>query len=103
MQYSKGAEEVQAEPFESLSKALSTSRLAPYRQDDDGESGLGPFSRYLWNTVLSESLYCVLQGLEVTLRNSIHDSITRYLDKEDWFEDILEEPERKVLEEVRRG
>ena len=92
---------MQAEPYESLLRALSTSRLAPYRHDDDGGSQLIPYSRYLWNTVLSESLYCVLQGLEVTLRNSIHDSITRYLDKEDWFEDILLEPQRIVLEDVK--
>lgn len=92
---------MQAEPFESLLRALSTSRLAPYHRDDDGGSELTIYSRYLWNTALSESLYCVLQGLEVTLRNSIHDSITRYLGKEDWFEDILADPERKVLEVVK--
>ncbi len=92
---------MQAELFESLLKALSTSRLAPYHHDDDGGRQLTPYSRYLWNTALSESLYCVLQGLEVTLRNSIHDSITRSLNKDDWFEDILAEPERTMLEDVK--
>ena len=92
---------MQVELFGSLLKALSTSRLAPYLHDDDEVSSLTPFSRYLWNTALSESLYCVLQGLEVTLRNSIHDSITRYLGREDWFEFILLESERKTLEGVK--
>jgi len=92
---------MQAAFFDSLLKALSTSRLAPYLHDDDEVSSLTPFSRYLWNTALSESLYCVLQGLEVTLRNSIHDSITRYLGREDWFEFILLESERKTLERVK--
>ena len=48
---------MQAELFESLLKALSTSRLAPYCHDGSGGSDLTPFSRYLWNTALSESLY----------------------------------------------
>ena len=31
---------------------------------------------YMWNTALSESLYGPLQGLEITLRNSIHERLT---------------------------
>ena len=60
---------MQAEPFESFLRALSTSRLAPYHRDDDG-------------------------GSELTI-------YSRYLGKEDWFEDILADPERKVLEVVK--
>ena len=92
---------MQAELFASLLKALFDSRLASYRHDDHGGSQLTPYSRYLWNSALSESLYCVLQGLEVTLRDSIHDSITRYLGEEDWFHTILKEPGEKLYEEVK--
>lgn len=31
---------------------------------------------YMWNTALSEALYGPLQGLEITLRNKIHERLT---------------------------
>lgn len=91
---------MQATFFELLVKAISETRLAPYRQDSDN-SNLTCHARYLWNTLLSESLYPSLQGLEVSLRNSVHDAITKTLGSEYWFSKILAPQEQRVLEEVK--
>jgi hypothetical protein len=91
---------MQATFFELLIKAISETRLIPYRQDNDN-SNLVCHARYLWNTLLSESLYPPLQGLEVSLRNSIHNAITKTSGSEDWFSKIIAPQEQKVLEEVK--
>jgi hypothetical protein len=91
---------MQATFFELLLKAISENRLAPYRQDNDN-TNLSCHARYLWNTLLSESLYPPLQGLEVSLRNSIHSAITKTSGSEDWFSEVLVPQERKVLEVVK--
>ena len=47
----------------SLLQSISESRFGPYRRP--GTSEADGFARYLWNVALGESLYPVLQGLEV--------------------------------------
>jgi hypothetical protein len=91
---------MQATFLELLLKAISETRLAPYRQDNDN-SDLACHARYLWNTLLSESLYPSLQGLEVSLRNSVHYAITKAFGSEDWFSKILAPQEQRVLNEVK--
>ena len=41
--------------FSGLESAISSDRLAPYRQIGDTE--LDTYGRYLWNMALSETLY----------------------------------------------
>jgi hypothetical protein len=81
--------------------AISENRLTPYHPKIESVNDLTCYGRYLWNTALSESLYPSLHGLEVTLRNNIHNAITQELGQENWFDHILAEPERKVLEEIK--
>ena len=93
---------MQDEFFSTLLKAISENRLAPYRQLDENDSDLTCHARYLWNTALSESLYPALQGLEVSLRNSIHNAITKERNNENWFEHILKQEELQVIAEVKQ-
>lgn len=69
-----------------LRKGLSAERLGGYvaRGKVSGDDEV--LSHYLWNIALCESLYPVLQCLEVTLRNSIHDALTQS-SNDRWFED----------------
>ncbi len=57
-----------------LTRTLSTPRLHAYRVADRGEHDA--LCRYLWNTALCESLYPVLQILEVSFRNAVHAEIS---------------------------
>jgi len=76
---------MQADFATKLKQALSTERLAAYQQrlEQDGNRNL--FSHYAWNMALSESLYPVLQALEVTLRNSIHSAAHQHFGRDDWY------------------
>jgi hypothetical protein len=86
---------------------LSTDRLSPYRAATGGEL-LEAIRLYEQNTQLSESLYGVLQGLEIALRNAIHAQLSVGFGRADWYEVLSLEPEqtammlRKAKETLRR-
>jgi hypothetical protein len=54
---------------------LSAERLQPYRRPQDSDA-LDALARYCWNMALCESLYPMLQVLEVVLRNALHARLT---------------------------
>ena len=83
----------------SLRRSISESRLGPYLET--GPSDVDQFIHYLWNMALCESVYPVLQCLEITLRNSIHDTVTLAYDKPDWYDSVLVERERRHIERAR--
>ena len=58
-----------------LERALSTERFAGYLRRSGGDRELAVLY-YEQNTALSEAMYGVIQGLEVVLRNTIHDTIS---------------------------
>ncbi|MEW8387190.1 MAG: hypothetical protein AB2660_06685 [Candidatus Thiodiazotropha sp.] len=78
---------MQADFATKLEQALSVERLAAYRQRLRQNSNRTLFSHYAWNMALSESLYPVLQALEVTLRNSIHGAAVQHFGRADWYND----------------
>lgn len=64
---------------------ISPARLAAFIEP--GDPDLRPaFARYIWNMALSEALYVSISGLEVALRNSIHNSISAVLGRVDWYD-----------------
>jgi hypothetical protein len=64
---------------------ISADRLKWYLDRAHGNE-LAAIRQYERNTALSESLYGVLQGFEVALRNSIHDTLTGEIGSPDWYE-----------------
>lgn len=71
--------------FERFERALSQDRLGPYRnraQCPDAEV----LANYLWNVALCEALYPALHGVEVGLRNAIHQGATDIFRSDRWFE-----------------
>ena len=79
----------------SLVKSISESRFGPYRRPETSDAE--DFASYLWNMALGESLYPALQGLEVALRNSIHDAAAQSFGRTDWFNTILVAQEPRIL------
>ena len=68
-----------------LRSSVSPERLQRYETIAAGDAARA-LRLYMWNTALSESLYGPIQGLEVTLRNKIHQRLrdqfgTRWYDE----------------------
>src|SRR5271166_4021124 len=84
-----------------IEKYLSSERLAAYFALAKGDRKFA-IQLYARNTELSEALYGVIQGFEVTLRNSIHNLMVKETGKDNWYEQIaLEQPELDALQEAR--
>jgi hypothetical protein len=71
--------------LDTFDKYVSSERLAAYiaYARGDRQTAIRLYER---NTELSEALYGVLQGLEVTLRNAIHDLMTRKSGDVNWYD-----------------
>ncbi|MBX3241374.1 MAG: Abi family protein [Chitinophagaceae bacterium] len=67
-----------------LEKLLSQKRLSTYYNLFPTDKGKA-IEYYRLNTQISESLYPLLSNLEITLRNSIHNSFTIHHKSDDWF------------------
>ena len=85
----------------SLLESISDSRLNIYRDKTIADNDSVAFARYLWNIELSESLYPVLHGVEVVLRNSVHSNISRIYDSVDWFDAVSIDREARALKDAR--
>lgn len=77
-------------------KSLSEERLSTYLSAISGnlEEAL---KLYLWNSEISAAFYVPVQGLEITLRNSLHDSISAFYKTDDWFGKIPVNPGAQKL------
>lgn len=73
--------------LEAFEKYISPERLAGYYILARGNRRKGVLL-YERNTELSEALYGVIQALEVTLRNAIHNVITEQFGHADWYDKI---------------
>jgi hypothetical protein len=83
-------------------KYISIDRLAAYLilSKKDRERAIRLYER---NTELSEALYGVVQGLEVTLRNAVHQ-ILESDHGQDWHDAFaLEESEKSAVDEAKRS
>lgn len=86
--------------FQTIPAVVSEPRLSTYLSTGDTNSTL--LSRYLWNIALSESLYPALNGLEISLRNSLHRALTELQDDENWFDSILSGYGKQKLQRVKQ-
>ena len=75
----------QAEYIEELRRVISDSRLRRYLDRIPGADEVQALGVYLWNTALCESLYPVLQAVELSLRNSIHQAASDAFGDDFWF------------------
>ncbi|MEV5428302.1 hypothetical protein [Streptomyces sp. NPDC052701] len=68
-----------------LLKAFSRPRMAVYLAAAHGDAAVAT-RLYWWNVAVSSALYGPLHCLEVTLRNALHDELTRCHGRPDWWE-----------------
>jgi len=84
-----------------LKRGLSLDRFAFYLESSGGDD-LSAVRLYEENTALSESLYGVLQGFEIVLRNSMHETLVRGIGQPDWYSHVdLEEPEMETVKKTK--
>jgi hypothetical protein len=82
-------------------KYISPERLAKYIVTAKGNKWLA-IKLYEKNTELSEALYGVIQGFEVTLRNAVHNVMRKELGAENWYDKItLERAELQSIQEAK--
>ncbi|MEZ4507715.1 MAG: hypothetical protein R2848_18120 [Thermomicrobiales bacterium] len=75
-----------------LERLVSKPRLDRYRPQDGGD--LETAVNYLWNVALSEALLQGIAAVEVGLRNTVHNAMTKYCGTEYWFQSVLKEVKR---------
>ena len=85
-----------------LIRGISGDRLAPYLTRT-GQGLTEALAIYAWNVALCESLYPVLHGIEITLRNSIHDAASQQFMDPYWFRtQVLEREQVTVSRTAQR-
>jgi hypothetical protein len=81
-----------------IERSLSTDRLNSYEARENG-SRSDAVILHERNTQISEALYGIIQGLEITLRNRIHQTLQAGIGSAEWYNQIgLKEPEEKTLQ-----
>jgi hypothetical protein len=73
------------EAFDTLEKYISGERLAAYYRLSRGDQWVA-IKLYEKNAELSGALYGVIQGLEVTVRNSVHNLMSERLGCDKWYD-----------------
>ena len=92
-----------AESLVVIEKYLSPERLAAYVNYARGDTWVA-VRLYERNTEVSEALYGVIQALEVTLRNAIHNVLSERIGGPEWYESFsLAVSERKAVEDAKRN
>jgi hypothetical protein len=81
------------ENLSEIERTLSSDRLRDYQANVGGNSELA-IRLYDQNTLLSESLYGVLQGLEVAFRNKVHTRLASDYGRAEWYDSLKLEPEQ---------
>lgn len=59
---------------------------------------------YEYNIAFSEALYVPLHGVEICLRNAIHQALSTAFARTDWYDDprlLLENPQRQALDKAK--
>jgi hypothetical protein len=74
-----------------IERSFSLERLSPYLKAAAGNHPLA-LRLHAWNTSLSEALYGLLQGFEITLRNTFHEILTDARARATWYDAITLSP-----------
>jgi hypothetical protein len=76
---------VDQEQVQKLERVISKERLGGYRTKRAAQYDCTDLDLYRWNTLLSESLYCLLQTIEITFRNALYVSIAEHFNDKNWL------------------
>lgn len=92
-----------AENKQKITNSLSGERLSTYlkAQNNDLEKTL---ELYIKNIEISAAFLVPLQGLEVSLRNSLNETIKDYYNTEDWFNKIpVNNGAQKIIDNAKKS
>ncbi|RXK13499.1 hypothetical protein CP965_06765 [Halarcobacter mediterraneus] len=91
--------------LKSLESSISKDRLKHYSNICHTNDKKTLIIKYLYNIELSKSLYFSLQKYEITLRNNIHNILSKELDNEFWFdiENFLNKKSYEKIVEAKRN
>ena len=83
---------------DTIRPSLSPLRLERYRPRGNG-SDLEMVTNYYWNVALAQALLCPIGSVEIMLRNTIHDTLTRSFGAANWYDQrgLLEEKQQRQL------
>jgi hypothetical protein len=82
-------------------RGISPARFAPYVRVSP--TRFDAAVDYYWNIALSEALYPALATLEITLRNSLHDTFSAQQGDDFWFRAILEPKQLREYSNAHAG
>lgn len=71
--------------LDALERAISVERFSTYVRRAGGNR-LAAIRLYEHNTKVSEALFGVIRGLEISLRNSIHDTLRTGIGADNWYD-----------------
>ncbi len=84
-----------------LEDAISSDRLSTYLKVTRGEKQKA-LALYLWNSEISAAFYMPLQGLEITLRNFLHQALTIYFKRNDWYDTGFLNPKGQEMVQIAK-
>lgn len=79
----------EAELLHAIEGIVSPGRFRRYQAG--AGTDLDAVTRYLWNVRLAEALFPSIAVFEVTLRNAVHQVLTRHAGTEFWFKSVLQQ------------
>ncbi|WP_312457670.1 Abi family protein [Pseudescherichia sp.] len=82
------SQKLQAQVLTELAQLISEPRMKSYKVLTSGDSMAANLGAYLWNKQASAALYPLMQCLEVTLRNAVHNAASNYFETPDWFDRV---------------
>ena len=90
--------------IKSLEISISPERLSTYLRHTNNHKEKA-LKLYLQNTTISADFYILLQHIEITLRNALHNMLKDHFSQENWYECkkcSLAESESKLIEKARK-
>jgi hypothetical protein len=86
-----------------LKRSISEPRIERYRRPA-GADDLDMLSNYFWNMAIADALLCSLGTVEVLLRNTIHNTLSDFFGRSDWYDGtgLLEEKQIEQRDDARR-
>lgn len=82
---------------------MSGPRLERYRQPA-GASDVDMLINYYWNMALADALHSSLATVEILLRNTIHDTLSNFFGRADWYDGtgLLDENQIEDVAKVKK-
>lgn len=68
-----------------LKRSISNDRLSKYLKATEGDEQRA-LELYRWNSEVSAAFYTPLQGLEICLRNALHNALTQGYKTQEWYD-----------------